>query len=242
MKLSETKAGKWIDNFFYHYKWEVLIVVCVIVVIAVLIPQFITREEYDASVLFTGPAFLDADQNASIESAFRQIAGSGKNGEKSKVQLIDMTAFTAKQAKELVDSGRYSSSILAPYIENNITNSFQTQVFAGEASICLFDSHWYDIVKTSDGFVTLEEILGYTPDGAIDEYSIYLKDTEFGQYFSAFDALPDDTILCMRRMTTASAFLGKSKTEAGYEVSKQLFKSIFEFRFPDGYQAGETDS
>lgn len=238
MKLAETKAGKWIDNFWYHYKWEVLIAACIIVILAVLIPQFIQREEYDVSVMFTGPAFLDADQNAAIESAFRQIAKSddGQNGTTKKVQLIDMTAFTSKQAKELVDSGKYSYNILSPYTENNISNSFQTQIFAGEASICLFDKYWYDIVKNENGFVPLNEVLGYTPDNTIDEYSIYLKDTEFGEYFSALDALPDDTILCMRRMTTASAFLGKSKTEASYERSKQLFNSIFEFKLPEGYE------
>lgn len=234
MKISETKAGRWIDNFWYHYKWEVIIFACIIVILAVLIPQFITRESYDVSVMYTGPVFLDADQNAAIESSFRQIS-KNESGEKSTIQLIDMPAFTSKQAKELVDAGKYSFSMLSPHTENNMSNSFQTQIFAGEASICLLDSYWYEIVKNAGGFVPLSEILGYTPENMIDEYSIYLKDTDFGKYFSALDVLPEDTILCMRLMTTASAFLGKNKTEASYEASKQLFKNIFEFKLPEGF-------
>ena len=233
MREPKTKIGKWIDNFWYHYKWETLIVIFVAIVLAVVIPQSVTKTEYDTSVLFTGPEFIDADENAAIESAFRQIMHDYDQNGSKELQLINLTAFTADQAKALVQTGSYTMSVLSPYLETNVMDNFSTQIFAGEASICLLDPYWYSIVRREDGFVPLSEILGYTPEKAIDEYSIYLKDTDFGSFFTAFDVLPDDTVLCMRRMSTASALLGQNRTEKKYEINKKLLVDIFSFKAPE---------
>ena len=233
MKEPKTKIGKWFDNFWYHYKWETIIILFVLIVLAVVIPQSLTRTKYDTSVLFCGPEFVDADENAAIESAFRQIMQDYDNDGKKELQLINITAFTTEQANELVKTGSYTMSVLSPYLQSNVSDSFSTQIFAGEASVCLLDPYWYSVVREEDGFVPLSEILGYTPEKAIDEYSIYLKDTDFGSFFTAFDCLPDDTVLCMRRMSTASAFLGQKRTEEKYEINKKLLIDIFNFKTPE---------
>ena len=46
------KALKWLDNFWYHYKWPTIIAAFFIAVFAICIAQAVTRSEYDMYVRY----------------------------------------------------------------------------------------------------------------------------------------------------------------------------------------------
>ncbi|MBR5314827.1 MAG: hypothetical protein IKU45_05400, partial [Clostridia bacterium] len=63
------KTLKWLDNFWYHYKWHVIIGLFVIVFLVVAIGQMIDKDKVDAYVMYAGPTSfmpseIDEMQNA----------------------------------------------------------------------------------------------------------------------------------------------------------------------------------
>ena len=81
--------------------------------------------------------------------------------------------------------------------------------------------------------MTLEEVLGYKPEAALDDYSIRLCDTDFGRYFTCFDTLPENTVLCIRKISSASIFTGIKETEKKHEYHKEMFCAVMNFKSPE---------
>ena len=230
------KVFKWLDNYWYHYKWVTVITLFFIIMGIILISQMINREESDINILYTGPHIFEVGEKNSVESAFCQIMPNDFNGDGKKLtQVADMTAYTDEQMLEAMEQAEKEGKtlIISNYAFEMVKSRFSQEVFAGESVICLLDRVWYDMVLENDGFVPLSEVLGYKPEYAFDDYGVFLKDTEFGQYFTALDALPDDTILCMRRISSASVFTGVKNVEKKYEYHRQMFIAIFSFTAPN---------
>ena len=230
------KIATWFENYWYYYKWTVIVIAFFVGVIIFCSVQSGSKEQYDVSILYTGPHFFEVGEKESISSSFSQIMTSDLDGDgKKAVEFIDMPAFTDEQIKDAI--GDSTDPVLsvkyAPYSIANVKERFSQQVFTGEASICLLDTYWYEIVKKSDGLVILEDVLGYKPDGLIDPYSVKLSDTEFGKFFGATQKLPEDTVICFRRLPTASAITGVKQAEKRYEYSKKLLIDIFAFEAPE---------
>ena len=85
------------------------------------------------------------------------------------------------------------------------------------------------MVQESGGFRLLSDVLGYTPEGAVDECGVRLCDTAFGQYYPGVKDLPKDTILCLRSDVSVGSFVGGKKNKEQYKKSETLFRAIIEF-------------
>ena len=51
-KIKQNKAYKWLDNYWYHYKWVTLAVVFFVTVFSALTAQMLTKEKPDAVILY----------------------------------------------------------------------------------------------------------------------------------------------------------------------------------------------
>ncbi len=226
------KVLKWLDNYWYHYKWVTIIVAFFVIVGSVMIVQYATRDTYDSLVLYAGPGMPDANEALEIENAFEAILpyDYDENGTKD-VSLNPLFLLTDEQIEDVQytvdEEGKMRYVNTSEMMKTK--EQFSTQIFAGESLICLLDPAWYETVKKQDGFVALEYILDSVPEYAVDEYSVYLKDTPFAKYFTALGTLPEDTLLCFRRLPTTTALKNKEKEDARYQFNKELFKAIFEF-------------
>lgn len=226
------KIKYWFENYFYYYKWRIIIIGFFAAILIFLFATSSDQTEYDVSILYAGPTMLTSDEKVEIANAFRQVMSEDYNGKEGKqVDFIDMPAFTNEQIKEAVGTDTDPSTLVkyAPYTIDKVEASFSDRLMAGDAMICLLDEYWYQRLRKANGLVPLEEILGYAPEGRIDEYSIYLHDLPFGDFFSAFDKLPEDTILCFRRFPTTAGFTGREQAEANYERAKEMLRDIFAF-------------
>lgn len=226
------KILKWLDNYWYHNKWPTLIALFLIISIGIMTFQFIGKENYDLSIIYAGPFDPTPVQTASIEGEFGKMVKEDFNGDKKKnCQLNNFFLLTEEQLKEKqAEADKNGVYYYADPIQmNNNRQQFTNQVFAGEAIVCLLDPTWYDLLLEQKAFVPLDEILGEVPDYALDEYSVRLKDTAFAKYFTAFNAFPDDTVLCVRTLSTTTAFKNRKEAEEKYEYNKEFFVSLFEF-------------
>lgn len=226
------KIRNWFKNYWYYYKWGVLIAVFFVGVIIFCAVQSGDRDNYDAAVLYTGPYIFENGEKASLSTAFSQVMSSDYDGDgKKSVQLIDMTAFTDDQLREAIGTSDDPALAVkyAQFSADNVKKNFSQQVFSGDASILIVDDYWYNIVLKAGGLVTLEEALGYRPDSAIDDYSADFGKLGFSAFFQVAGNLPEGTRICFRRLPTSAAFTGRKAAEKSYENSKKLLADIFAF-------------
>ena len=166
--MNASKIRSKIENYWYHYKWQTIIVAGFVVIIAVLIVQFAHRDSYDAEVIYAGNANLTPNQVTEIQSAFSLCLTGDRDGDgKKSVQLYSFYLPTAAQIKEL-ESQAVEEDIL--YVPNNAQISetraaFTNQIYVGEALVCLLDPEWYALVLENNGFVPLGEIFGRQAEG-----------------------------------------------------------------------------
>lgn len=230
--------GKWWENFLYHYKWHTIVIAFVTVFLVVSITQLVSKETPDVYVMYAGPYYINSDKNTAVRNAVRQVMSEDYNGDGEKgVMLTDLTFMNDAQVKLAYDEAKQEGVDIAIDMQNNATalERFNMEAFSGESVVYFLDPELYESVKLAGGFLTLEEVLGYVPDSAVDEYGIRLCDIPFGQYFDGVNSLPEETILCIRRVSTMSFLKGQKKTERIHSYHVQLFKDIVNFDFPEGY-------
>lgn len=230
--------GKWWENFWYHYKWHTIAIAFVTVFLVVSITQLVSKETPDVYVMYAGPHYINSDKNTAVRNAVRQVMSEDYNGDGEKgVMLTDLTFMNDAQVKQAYDEAKQEGVDIAIDMQANATalERFNMEAFSGESVVYFLDPELYESVKLAGGFLTLEEVLGYVPDSAIDECGIRLCDIPFGQYFDGVNSLPEETILCIRRVSTMSFLKGQKKTERIHSYHIQLFKDIVNFDFPEGY-------
>ncbi len=226
------KVKYWFQNYWYYYKWPVILIAFFAAVILFCIVQSESREKADAYILYTGPHMFEVGEKESLQNAFSQIMTTDYDGDgKKTISLVDMPAFSDEEIQEAVGTSEDISLMLkyAPYTYDEVQESFSQQVFAGETVICLLDPYWFSRLKENNGLVPLEEVLGYKPKGMVDEYGVIFSTLDFSQFFDVAGKLPEDTVICFRRLSTASAFTGQDAAEKNYEQSKAVLRDIFAF-------------
>ena len=204
-KFKNTKFFKWIDNYWYHYKWRTLIGAFFALIIIIASVQFFTKADVDIYILYTGPHVFAVDEIHEVENAFEQVMSGDRNRDgKKTASLQDITLMTEDQIREAKrEADEMGINLTVNTVEmRNTQRQFNTQIFAGEAVICLLDPYWYAQVRDSGGFMKLECVLGEKPSAALDDYGIRLFDTDFGKFFTAFAKFPEDTVLCIRVVST----------------------------------------
>ena len=224
-----SKVRNWFHNYWYYYKWGVIVVGSFAIILTICLVQCASKEKYDVRIMYTGPHIFEIDEKEALSDAFEQIMDDYNGDGKISADIMDITAFTDAQIEEANPDKDVNESLkYAPYRESEVKSKFSSAV-SGDGYICLVDKHWYDKLKANNALVPLHVTIGYVPDNAIDEYSLYLSDLEFYNFFSdSVGKLPEDTILCFRVMPAASSLMGKEAKKI-YNDSKKLFCAIIEF-------------
>lgn len=231
------KAFRWLDNFWYHHKWKVIIISFIVFTLTVCIVQYASSEDADMYILYAGPYKFGQTDARAFEAAFSSMLEDRTGDGLARAELIDIYILSDEQiAGEIAKANAAGEPVAVNYefFANNRT-VFDQQILAGDAVICLVDPWLYADVKSAGGFLSLEEALGFVPDKAYDEYSIRLSDTAFGQYFSVLAGMEPDTLLCVRRMSTFSFLKGQKRTEEYHAYSLDVFRKIFAFEGAQSY-------
>ena len=223
------KIKYWFENYWYYYKWPVLLITFFAAVIVFCTIHSTTREKTDVNILFVGPRVFAVGEKGVFEDTLAQIMGEDYDGDgKKTVSVIDMPAFSDAQIREAVGTSEDMGLMVqyGHYTYDEVEKTFSQQVFAGDASICLVAPHWYNLLKENGGLAPLEDALGYRPEGMIDEYGVKLSSLPIGEFCN----LPEDTILCLRRLSTASALTGRDEAQRKYDISIEMLKDMFAFK------------
>ena len=71
-----------------------------------------------------------------------------------------------------------------------------------------------------------------------DDCSYYLNSLDFARFFTCFEGFPDDTLVCVRRMTTAASIKGQKKTQVAYDRHMDYYEALVGFKLPEGWDGG----
>jgi len=222
-------VSKWFENIWYHYKFRILVGIFVVITVVIAMTQLINREKIDYNVLYAGPKSIAVQDIATIESVFSRV-GEDQNGDGtvdvaiSEILMMSDDEMAAAQAAGVkVD----------PNFMMNSKSEFSQQIVGGDAVICLVSPYVHSMLVEAEGLMKISDVLGYVPDSAYGEYGVMFIDTDFGYYYFGDNYLPEDTILCVRTLSTAAPMKGKDKTTAAHEASVELFKEMMAYEIPD---------
>lgn len=223
-------VGFW-ENFWYHHKWKTIIISFAVILLVICTLQMCTQNSYDIYILYAGPGYLTGNETLSTQNALKQLVPD-QDGDGSKdvmfsiinymnpAQIAEKQALAEEQGVDLyIDLAGNASKL----------ERFQIEVVAGESVIYLLDPLLYESVKDAGGLLRLDEVLDEIPASAVDEYGIRLADTDLYQSITTLQYLPEDTVLCIRKVSTMSVFKGQKRSEEIHARHVELFRQIVAF-------------
>lgn len=221
----------WLDNFWYHYKWPVIIATFFLTVVIICTVQMLSREKYDTSVVYAGTYRMNSEERVDVERLLDSLCPEDYDGDgKKNVQYIEYQVYSESDIlaeKESVEAAGGQYQLNTQYNQSEY-NGFNTYVMTGECSVYMVSPYLYGILREGGRLRALSSVYGEDiPIGADGYgYGIRLGDTGFYKYNPAVQMLPEDTVICL----LAPTVVGESSKEAKYARSVAIFRAITEFR------------
>ena len=224
--IGETKFAKWISNFWYHHKWTVIIVTFFLSILVIVGVQMLTRVKYDSTLTFAGNYSLTSDAQSKIAYDLESIMGKDMNGDGEKrVSISHYPVYSESQMKEANKSQKDANGVYIQVVDgqSNTTqfNQFFNFTASGDSSIFFLSEYLYNVLKQEGRLLSLSEVFGDDlPKGAMkDGYGVKLTDSSLYERFSSFEALPEDTVICIAKPLV----WGNSSKEKEYAKTKEYF-------------------
>ncbi len=235
--VAASPALRWLDNFWYHYKWTVIVVAFFVTVAVVGIVQMVNRPSYDTSICLASPYRMNKEERAEFEKLMARICPEDFNGDGEKLlNIVEYQIFSeeefeseAQRYEEMTnEEGEGDQFQINRKFNSDEYKNFNNFTMTGETSVYILSPYLYEMLCNAERLKPLSEVYtdGTLPVGALsDGFGIALKDTDFYKYNPAAQIYPENAILCLHKPTLA----GRSKNEAKYAEDVAFFKAIADF-------------
>ena len=223
---TESKARIWLR----HYKWYLLIALFFAVVITVMAVQTCTRQDYDMTVMYAGPAVIPDGKDAEIERIFSQICPDNDGDGTSEVLFYDLLIMSQEEINSAYDKGHSSSAMNAGTIQN-AKDAFQLNILADEHFVMLLSPERYEVMR-SNGALEPLTALGLSAVGT-DGYAVKFADTDLARMYPAFSVIPEDTVLCFKRISDVNATDKKTLDRRADAIA--YFTALVNHKAPEGF-------
>ena len=219
------------DNFWYYYKWHTIAIVCVVLILAITVPQCLFQKTYDAYILYAGPMTDcgSGDTMGSVQSSLLGLGMPDYNGDGERtVMYRPILLFTQEQLDNMDEDEK---NMTLPLFLSENRSLFSNELMAGECYICLLDPAIFEDLKDEGWIVNMNEILSAEeiPDNDYGDFGVTLSQTDFGRYFVGFNAMPKDTVLCFRYMALTADMANKEATSEKRQNAIDLFRRMLNF-------------
>lgn len=219
---------KWLDNFWYHYKWTVIVVGFFVLVFAVCLTQCVNTPHKDAYVTFSGGYALTEEEQLAVERVFDVLSKMTFGEDAPVIGFATYTFYTEEELRTLYtdpetgDFDNYGFQTAKQHNSNRLDDLGQ-YMMTGECSVWLVSPAVYEHQRMKEKIaVPLAESFTTVPDGAYDEYAIRLGDTALYQAYEALQILPADTLVVLTR----GYIMGASSNPQTYAQFKAIYHAI----------------
>ena len=221
----ESKFTKWLENYWYHYKWITIGVLFLIVVLLVGVFQSAEKQKEDVTVLYAGRYQLNVREAEAIRSVFNTVMPEDfdSNGEKY-TGIVEYQVYSEEQIKQL-EAETDEFGVRLDINNQHNTNNYQTfydYVMVGESAICLLDPWLYKELNASGRLLPIAVALGEASGYEEGVNGVYLEDTAIYREYSALRVLPGDTVICFLRQPV----LGKISNDENYKNEIEMLGAI----------------
>ena len=232
---SDNKFLRWLENFWYHYKWHTIVVAFIVIVVGVCSWQFFTKEEPDIVILYAGSSEIEGKDAVKVGELLSTVIPSDYNKDGKKEVLLKNFLIYSKEEilaqREQNKSTGDGTETGYPYIDgyrNTSTYQNYTQYMqTGDASVCLVEPWLYNEIK-AEYKMPLSEIFGEEiPKGAIDAYGIRLGDTDIYRHYELLNKnFSPDTVIFMQAPLYTEGLFGKKENEKKIEYEKSVLAAL----------------
>ncbi len=234
-----SEALKKLDNFWYHNKWTVIVVIFFAAVLIVCLVQILTRPKYDTSIVIATSYRMDNKEYAAFEQLLCDLMPEDFNDDgKKRVNIVIYQYYSPAEIEMEREQAEAESDNFSinPQYNNSELNSFTNYTMTGETSVCIVSPDVYARLVERGRLLPLSELYpeGDLPLGAREDgFGIDLSHSDLYLYNPAVAVLPESSVLCMLRPTIT----GNSSKKSVYEKEKTFFRALADF-YVDG--AGEA--
>lgn len=228
--VETSKVMKWLDNFWYHNKWTVIVVTFFLAVLIIGTVQMLSREKYDITLTYGGSYRMNNEERAAFESLLDSLCPEDYDGDGDK--NVQYVIYEVYSEQEYMDAKEKAEEQGAQFVLNTKYNQEEFQrfgsfVMTGESSVYIVSPYLYGQLYNGERLKNLNEVYpSEKPQGIIDDgCGVRLGDTDFYKYNPEAQVLSPDTVICLLSPTV----WGKSHDDEMYARSVELFKSIVSF-------------
>lgn len=241
----DNRFVRWVSNFWYHYKWHVIIITFFVTVFLICFAQCSSNEKDDLSVLFAGPKVLSAEEKQGLIDALNDVMprdfdenGTKMTGFLTFVNYSEQdlqTAYDQALAKllaeysQVTDKNREEAESAATsyvnqlrYASNTEYSNYSTSVGAGESAILFVNESLYQTLRDNGRLEPLGNILSNVPEENLDGSAIRIADTFFYQNYDVADILPQGVVVCFLK----KPIIGAIHDDSVYNNAKEMFRAI----------------
>jgi len=212
------KVKKWLENFWYHYKWPVIIGVFFAVIAAVCISQMVTKESYDMYIRYVGDNEITKETYQDIKSSFERTKMDA-NGDKETNVAFEQVVYISDPENVLINE------------MNALAKETLSALVAQPYYVYLMDTAAYKVYSDYGAFEELDKIFDTDmSDIAYDDCAVYFNKTEFCKNNPGMEWVDDDVIMVLKVAPyKLSAKPSKNQDEIeSFDFHKELFKLMVE--------------
>ncbi len=194
--LVQSPFLKWLDNFWYHYKWHTVAVLFITFVLTVCITQCAMKEKQDAVVMYAGPYMYSGEESHTVKDELNKVLPSDLNGDGKKT--VGLVTYRIMTDEQLLAYKEQVGSVNTSYFTTQLSNC-NNYILTGECAILLIDKSLFEQLRDTDRLRNLTEVFPTMPSSAIDEYGIDFTKTSLAKNSEQLSKLPEGTVLCLLR-------------------------------------------
>lgn len=218
----------WLDNFWYHHKWHVIVPAFFLILFVICFVQCSTKESGDVTVTYAGGYTMTAEEQQILKNTLNAISPK-KDGQENTLKnvLVTYPIYTDDELRALFtdQDGNFDNYGFqtAKMQSADQLNGFASFVKTGESSVFFVSPAVYEAQNLDYLAVPLSDLFDTVPANAYDAYAIRLADTEFYRYYEAIHFLPEDTLIVLLQ---PMLLWGASSDGEKYEAFRGVYYAI----------------
>lgn len=213
---------RFLDNFWYHYKWQTLIVLVLVIFLSVSVAQCAKKQSYDLYVLYAGPYEISGTAEGELSEREEMINALATyapdrdgNGQKS-------VAFEPLYV--LTDEAKSTADVNVSRLSED-TEILSSELLYSNYYICFLSENVYKSRQNQDLFVKFADYSANESLESVDAYAVRLSSLRIST-LPGFDALPDDTVVVLRKLSEVAQKTNGVKNKEIYAAAETAFSAL----------------
>lgn len=233
---TRSSVFRFLDNFWYHYKWHTLIALFLVFTVTVCLLQTCNRTSYDIHILYMGSREIKRTSQSggvveydTLLTDFSRIV-SDLDGDGEVNTDVKTLFFLTEEERAEIEAD--------PALEINESllqedaDTFSELMVSGDYYLMLLPESLYRQYRVRDGVPLFVPLAAYVGEDEglsyAGEDAVYLSSTDFGS-LPILSELSADTVICLRAVSPVMERLDRSATEK-FARSETVLRNLFAYR------------